>query len=230
MTTTEQSLQYPTEIVDEYVSLGFDAIFLRAISPYGFAIRTKQAFRYEADAFLAFYKKALDRIIDWNRRGTPIVEVFSQILLRKMLTPFPTGFVDLQSPAGAGIGAIVYNYDGDVYASDEGRMLAEMNDKSFRLGSLHADNYKAVMGGLRMRTIVEQSCAETMPGCSECAFMPYCGADPVYHWATQSDLVGHRPTSGFCRKNMALIRYLFDTLRADDDFTRRLFTSWATRQ
>src|SRR6185369_11491713 len=203
------------------------AVFLRSISPYGFAIRTKQAFRYETDAFLGFFKTALDRIIDWNRKGTRVTEVFSQILLRKMLTPFPTGYVDLQSPAGAGIGAVVYNYDGDVYASDEGRMLAEMNDKSFRLGNLHADAYADVMGGARMRTIVEQSCTETLPGCSECAFMPFCGADPVFNWATQGDLAGHRPTNAFCRKNMAVIRHLFDALRCGDDFTRRLLTSWA---
>ncbi len=51
-----------------------------------------------------------------------------------MLTNDDPGYVDLTSPAGIGIGAIVYNYDGDVYASDEGRMLAEMGDTTFRLG------------------------------------------------------------------------------------------------
>jgi hypothetical protein len=36
----------------------------------------------------------------------------------------PIGYVDLRSPAGAGLGALVYNYDGSVFASVEGRMLA----------------------------------------------------------------------------------------------------------
>jgi uncharacterized protein len=229
MTTTQESLRYPVEIVDEYVARGFDAMFLRNISPYGFAVRANLLPRYETNAFLGFYKTALARIIEWNKKGTPMVEVFSQILLRKMLTPFATGYVDLQSPAGAGLGAVVYNYDGDVYASDEGRMLAEMQDKSFRLGNLHTDRYETVMGGDRMRAIVEQSCCETLPGCSECAFLPFCGADPVFHWATQGDLVGHRPTSTFCQKNMAIIRYLFDLLRSDDAFTRQLLMSWAVR-
>ena len=229
MTTTQESLRYPVEIVDEYVAQGFHALFLRNISPYGFAVRTKQSIRYETTAFLDFFKAALAHIIDLNRNGTPMVEVFSQILLRKMLTPFSTGYVDLQSPAGAGLGAVVYNYDGDIYASDEGRMLAEMQDKSFRLGNLHTDRYEAVMGGDRMRTIVEQSCSETLPGCSECAFLPFCGADPVFHWATQGDLVGHRPTSAFCQKNMGIIHHLLDLLTGDDLFTRQLLTSWAVR-
>ena len=62
-----------------------------------------------------------------------------------MLTNDDPGYVDLTSPAGIGIGALVYNYDGDVYASDEGRMLAEMGDTTFRLGNLHRDSYEEIM-------------------------------------------------------------------------------------
>ncbi len=229
MTTTELSLVHATNIVDEYVRLAFDAIFLRPISPYGFAVRSRQAPRYEAAAFVAFYKTALAHIIEVNRRGTALTEIYAQIILRKLLTPFPTGYVDLQSPAGAGISVLVYNYDGHVYASDEGRMLAEMQDVSFRLGRLNVDRYETMMSGSRLRAIVEQSVAETMPGCSECAYVPFCGTDPVFHWATQGDLMGHRPTSAFCDRNMAIIRHLVELLRAGDNFTKRLLQSWAFR-
>ena len=56
--------------------------------------------RYDMETFLTFYREALAYIIEINRNGHPFVEVFAQILLRKILTPFPTGYVDLQSPAG----------------------------------------------------------------------------------------------------------------------------------
>ena len=49
------------------------------------------------------------------------------------------------SPAGIGLGALVYNYDGDVYASDEGRMLAEMGDHTFRLGNCRSSSYADIM-------------------------------------------------------------------------------------
>jgi His-Xaa-Ser system radical SAM maturase HxsB len=227
MTTTEHSLQCPREIIDEYVRLGFDAIFLRPISPYGFAIRTKHAFRYQADVFVDFYRDSLGYIIELNRQGTPMMEVYAQILLQKILTPFGTGYVDLQSPAGAGIGVVVYNYDGDVYASDEGRMLAEMGDKSFRLGNVHQDTYESLFGGATLRALVAGSCTESLPGCCECAFLPYCGADPVFNWATQGDPIGHRPTSAFCARNMGIIGHLFDLLRHGDTFTRHLLVAWA---
>jgi len=41
----------------------------------------------------------------------------------------------MQSPAGEAWSVLVYNYDGDVYASDESRMLAEMRDWTFRSGT-----------------------------------------------------------------------------------------------
>jgi radical SAM protein with 4Fe4S-binding SPASM domain len=182
---------------------------------------------YSADRFLEFYRDGLEHVIALNRRGVTLVETYAQILLRKMLTPFPVGYVDLQSPAGAAIGVLVYNYDGDVYASDESRMLAEMGDRSFRLGNLAADSYRDVMSGPRVRALVENSCLETMPGCTECAFVPFCGADPVFNWATQSDIIGYRPTSEFCRRQMGIFEYLFERLRDGDEFTRRLLARWA---
>lgn len=229
MTTTQRSLGAAREIVDEYVRLGFDAIFLRPISPYGFAVRTGEALRYQTDQFVEFYKEALRYIVELNRQGTDLLEIFSQILLTKMLTPFATGYVDLQSPAGAGLGVVAYNYDGNVYASDESRMLAEMGDHSFCLGNLHEHTYEEIFGGAALRALVAGSVAEALPGCADCAFVPYCGADPVFHHRTQGDFIGHRPTSAFCARNMAIMRHLFELIRKGDEFVRDLFLSWATR-
>lgn len=228
MTTTQLSLNYPREIIDEYVRLGFDSIFLRPISPYGYAVRTGEALRYETEQFLTFYRQALDHIFEVNRAGIDFIEVYTQILLAKILTPFPTGYVDLQSPAGAGLGAVAYNYDGDVYISDEARMLAEMGDKSFRLGNVNESSYEDMFGGETVRAVAAGSVLETLPGCSECAFLTYCGADPVFNYRTQADIVGHRPTSAFCAKNMAIIKHLLNLLRQGDPFVRELLTSWAS--
>lgn len=229
MTTTPASLSRVREIIDTYVALRFDSIFLRPISPYGFAIRTHLDRAYSSSTFMEFFVEGLEYIIELNRQGIPFVETYTQILLRKMLTPFPVGYVDLQSPAGAALGVLVYNYDGDVYASDESRMLAEMGDHAFRLGNLHRDSYRAVMGGEKVRALVDNSCLESLPGCSECAFAPYCGSDPVYNWSTQGDPIGHRPTSEFCTRQTGLFTYLFERWRHGDEFVRRLFLGWASQ-
>jgi His-Xaa-Ser system radical SAM maturase HxsB len=225
MTTSRESLQHPEAIVSEYVRLGFSSIFLRPISPYGFALRSVRTTGYSMREFLDFYVRALDYILDVNANGTYLAESYAQLLLTRMLTPFATGYVDLQSPAGAGIGAVVYNYDGDVYASDESRMLAEMGDTRFRLGNVHCDSYEAIFGGETLRRIVTASVAESIPGCADCAFLPWCGGDPVHHYATTGDVVPHIPTSDFHEKNFFLFEHLL-SLYERDATTRQIFWSW----
>ncbi len=226
MTTSRLSLDHPEAIVDEYVRLGFDHIFLRPISPYGFAVRTRHRTGYEVQRFLDFYRRALTHVIEINRGGQFLVEDYASILLTKILTPFPTGYVDLQSPAGAGIGVAVYDYDGDVYVSDEGRMLAQMGDKSFRLGNVHSDRYEELFGSSHLRKLVTESVVESMPGCSECAFQSYCGCDPLENHATQGSTVGHRPTSEFHIRNVEIIKHLIRLYHGPDVFAPKLFWSW----
>lgn len=226
MTTTERSLSQVVGIVDEYVATGFEDIFLRPLSPYGFAVKTKQYQKYQADRWLQFYKQGLEYIIDLNRNGTPFREHFASIILKKMLTSMDPGYVDLMSPSGIGIGAIVYNYDGGVYASDEGRMLAEMGDQTFKLGELMHNSYEEILLSPKLLDPLEQSFALSSPQCTDCAFEPYCGSDPVYHWAQHRDYVGRKPESEFCRKNMGIFRYLIDRM-SGDPFVRRLFMAWA---
>jgi radical SAM protein with 4Fe4S-binding SPASM domain len=217
-------LDYPIEIVDEYFNLGFQGIFLRNISPYGFALRTDKS-KYETGKFLSFYKKALDRILEYNFNGHYFTEDLARIFLTKILTPFNVGFVDLQSPAGLINGVIVFNYDGAVYATDESRMLAEQKDFTFKLGTLD-DNYNDLFFGKKAQEISQIWANEGLTGCSECAFQQYCGADPVHNHATQGDMYGYRPNSDFCQKNMEIIRYLIDLMESDNRI-KKIFESWA---
>jgi radical SAM protein with 4Fe4S-binding SPASM domain len=178
--------------------------------------------------FLEFYKKGLAHILDINRSGYRIAEVYTQILLTKMLTPHGTRYVDMQSPAGEAWNVLVYNYDGDVYASDESRMLAEMNDWTFRLGNVHRDTRRTLFTGDSALRMFHASCNQALAGCSDCAFQSYCAADPIYHHSTQGDMYGNRPTSGFCSRNMEVIKHLFSIIEENDRETMRIFWSWIT--
>jgi uncharacterized protein len=225
MTTTEASLGRPKEIVDEYVAQGFHSIFLRAISPYGFAAKSGQATRYHSEEWLSFYRMALGHILALNKQGTLIREEYAALILRKILTPWATGYVDLQSPAGIGISALVFNYDGGIYASDESRMLAEMGDQTFRLGKLGVDDFDDVMVSDKLLGPIVESVAESVPMCSDCGILPYCGSDPVFHHATQGDAVGFKPSSAFCTKSMGLVRHLIGLLE-DDPEAAAVLRSW----
>jgi len=136
MTTTEASLDRAEDIVDEYLRLDLDGIFLRPLSPYGFAVKTKQFNKYGGQEWLRFYERGLRYILEVNKSGRHFPEFYASLLLKRLLTDVPIGYVDLRSPAGIGLGALVYNYDGRIFASDEGRMLAEMGDRTFELGDV----------------------------------------------------------------------------------------------
>ncbi len=224
MTTSELSLDYPEEIVDEYVRMGFSGMFLRALNPYGLAAKNDDWTLY-TDRFIEFFKKALNHIIEINKKGTFFVEEYTAIILRKMLTHFNTGFVDLQSPAGIINSVLVYNYDGYVYASDESRMLAEFNDYTFRLGSVD-DDYQSIVFGKKANKCAKVWADEALAGCSDCAWKVYCGADPVRNYTTQHDLYGHRPTSLFCRKNKAIIEYIVSLMIERRNEVMPIFKRW----
>jgi len=212
MTTTEASLDCAENIVDEYLRLGLQGIFLRPLSPYGFAVKTKWFDKYDAERWLAFYERGLRHILRVNREGRRFREFYSTLLLKRMFTDNPSGYVDLRSPAGIGLGALVYNYDGRVFASDEGRMLAEMGDYSFELGHLDDANYRSLVTSDHLVALIGGTLSQCAPECSSCAFEPHCGAEPVYHHATQGDPVGIKPLSGFCTRQKGILKQLLRIL------------------
>lgn len=231
MTTTRHSLSYADEIIDEYVRMDMGSIFVRELNPYGFAIKTATSIGYTSADFVEFYKSVLNTIIDLNRNGRTFSEAFASLILTKILTPWPIGFVDLQSPAGAGLGVVVYNYDGDVYVSDEGRMLAERQDATFRMGNVHEDSYDDIFFGDKMQELAAASCNEALAGCSDCAYQTYCGADPVRNHRTQHDMFGNRAERGtFCNRNKPIIEHLIHLMDTADPDVERIFWAWVCRE
>jgi His-Xaa-Ser system radical SAM maturase HxsB len=228
MTTTEISLGRVKEIIDEYLKFEFEGIFLRHLSPYGFAIKTKSYRAYTTEKWLEFYKEGLDYVIDLNRKGIPFQEYYASTVLTKMLTSDDPGFVDLMNPSGMGIAAIVYNYDGSVHPSDESRMLAEMGDNTFKLGNVLENSYEEIFSSEALLNPLETSFTLSAPMCTDCAYEPYCGADPVYHYAIHKDFVARKPESEFCKRNMEIFKHLISLMEADP-FIKKLFTKWANR-
>jgi len=228
MTTSPSSLTRVKDIIDEYIRLGFNGIFLRHLSPYGFALKTKSYQAYGVDKWLEFYKEGLDYIIELNKKGIRFHEYFSTILLTKMLSSQDTGYVDLMNPAGIGIAAITFNYDGDVYASDESRMLKEMGDTSFKLGNVHKNSYKEIFTSDALLNAIEDSFTLSAPMCIDCAFEQYCGADPVFHHAIFGDYLGKKPESEFCKRMMGAIKHLIMLMEKDED-TKEIFLRWVNK-
>ncbi len=226
LTVSRTNLGQLPQVVDEYIRKGFQGVFIRALNPYGNAIDNMDTLGYSTDEFIAAYKTALNYIIEKNIEGYFFVEYYAALLLERILTPFSTGFVDLQSPCGNIISGVIYDYDGYVYASDEGRMLARRGDKRFCLGHVKENDWDEMFKGELAQEIVKASCVECLPECATCAYQLYCGADPVRYYVEDKTLEGHRPESNFCKKNKGILDYIFYLLSLDDERINKTFLSW----
>src|SRR5499427_3696948 len=81
MTTTEASLDRVENIIEEYLRLDLDGIFLRPLSPYGFAVKTKQFAKYGGREWLKFYERGLRYILEVNKKGRHFPEFYARLLL-----------------------------------------------------------------------------------------------------------------------------------------------------
>lgn len=229
MTTTRQSLEMPHAIIDEYVKHGFRSIFIRELNPYGFAHKYFHKIGYSTAQFLAFYETCLDYIIHLNRHGIPFRESYASLIMKKLMTPWATGFVDLQSPCGSGFGVTLYNYDGNIYPSDESRMMAEMGDQHFRMGNIFESSREELFFGPVMQELAASGVNDCLPVCSDCAFAPYCGADPIRRYQVTGSVYGHPGKDDFCLKNKGIIAMVIKKFTEGDDDTRRLLMQWGMK-
>lgn len=225
MTTTRASLSQPEAIVDEYVRLGLPEIFIRPLSAYGFAKRNQAHLGYSLQDFAAFYDRALERVLHWNRQGVELREVYASIILNKVLSPFDAGYVDLQSPTGAGSSVLVYNYDGYAYPSDEARMLLETGDSSLRMGRIGTPLRKLLDSPVR-RDLVMASQVDGA-GCQTCPYQLFCAPNPVDARAQHGTLFAPVEQTEHCQRHLRLFDAMFERLACADDWTMDLFHRWA---
>lgn len=226
MTTTRESLSCPEEIVDEYVRLDFNEIFLRPLSHYGFARRNSNRLSYTAEQFEAFYERAFERVLYWNRNGVELREVAASIVLNKILCALDAGYVDLQSPTGAGLAVVLYNYDGYVYPSDEARMLAAAGDTSLRLGHI-GDSLNTLLASDLQRQLIEASLSRVVEGCRDCAYNAYCGPDPISAYNQWGAMSVKSQLTEHCHRQMWLFDFLFRRLRDGDEWFDSLARRWS---
>lgn len=225
-TTTKTSLPFGREIVQEYKRLGFSSIFLRPLTPLGFAAEKWEEVGYRPEEFLEFYKTAFQEILAINMSGSPLVEQNAAIFLRKILRGEGINYMDLRSPCGAGIGQMAYFYDGNIYTCDEGRMIAEAGDFAFLLGNVNTHSYSDLILSDGCKSLCAASIVETLPGCCDCAYSPYCGVCPVINYARCGDIFPRGTYDYRCTVYSGILDYLFDILRDNDPVIVQILESW----
>lgn len=230
LTTTRATLAQWKEVVDTYVALGCRALFLRPVDPFGFAAKTGPRIEYPRREYLAFYRNAVDYMLELNARGVEVLERYAAIFLTKILAGVDPNFLDVRWPAGAGLGALAYNHDGAIFTCDEGRMLDAMGDDAFRVGHVATSRYRDVVGHDTVRAVAIASNLEGTPDCVDCTYLPYCGVPPSHSHKTQGTIFGRMRESALCEVHKGIQDYLFEKLASGDARTRQTFEQWTTHR
>lgn len=221
-TITRFSLAYPEAIIDEYVQLGLGSIHLRPVNSFGVDAKTWRKISFSLEEFSVFYKKAMDHIIQINQKGILFRERFAMIFLIKILTHDDPAYVDLQSPCGAGIGQLAYNYNGNVYTCDEGRMLGFQGDEAFKLGHVDCETHQSLRSKELLKSLCSASCLDFLPECKECVYKPYCGVCPIHNYWVNNNIFIKSPF--LCQIYKMILDDLF--LRMKDERVKKIFISW----
>jgi His-Xaa-Ser system radical SAM maturase HxsB len=226
LTVTRKSLQYPKEIIDTYMSFGFDAIHLRCLSPLGMAKPLWKKIGYSSEEFIKFYRNALDYIILLNKKGRVFYEKTALIFLQKIFNEKDPNYLDLRSPCGAVRGQLAYNFDGSIFACDEARMLARMGDDSFRVGDVRTD-FDKLMNNDVAQSLCAATILDNLPGCSSCVYNPYCGVCPIYSYVETGSIFGRQPHNFKSKINSAQLDYIFKKIQEEKNLD--IFRDWLNK-
>ena len=227
LTVTKKTLPYYKEVIDTYVELGLDGVFLRPLNPYGFAAADIKSLGYSMDEFIEFYTHSMEYILELNKKGIGFREQLSSIYLAKILTADDPNFLDERSPCGACIGQVAYNYDGKIYSCDEGRMLGRMGINDFQMSEV-TDNpqetYQNMIESDTTKIMVQSSTLDWLPGYSDDVYKPYIGVCPIHSYKTTGNIYPIYATDQKRKLWVAVLDYLFKKLKNKDDV--KIFDKW----
>lgn len=179
VTVTRDSLSRHKEIIDTYVHMGFDQIFLRPLNNLGSA-QSKYDLKYTAEEYFNFYQNSVKYIAELRKKGIDIIETYTSILIQKLENDYDPNLCELRNPAGDCTGVLTYNHDGKIYPRDEGRMEAADIDL-FTVGYA-GQTIDQIMQNKKVRNLIK-STINVNYDCDLCVYQPFCGLNPVSNYA-----------------------------------------------
>lgn len=225
-TTSRESISQYKEIIDTYVELGIQNVFIRPLTPLGYAQARWEEIGYSPEEFIEFYGNCLQYILELNSKGVNVRESHAGIFLSKIIRGKGINYMELRSPCGASIGQLAYNYDGQIYTCDEGRMLAAMGDNSFCLGDVLNTKYDDLIENPVSKATCIASTLESIPSCCDCVYAPYCGVCPVINYALDGDIFSKQTNNYRCKVYKGMLDKIFAILMGKPPKEIEILKTW----
>lgn len=187
------------ELIDTYESYGFNSIYLRPVNHQGFA-RRRHPSASNLQKWNTIYGQFLDLLIDRNfERGSSLEEYYFSYCLNRFLHAGADSHVDLRNPNMFAKDYLLVDFDGQLYPTDEARMLSRIGQIDLSIGS--------VTQGVDRNRVAQLDSAATNnfdPDCIHCPYQAACGSDPIDNISRYGRVDMPRADTWFCGRQLAV--------------------------
>ncbi|EPX76427.1 His-Xaa-Ser system radical SAM maturase HxsB [Salipiger mucosus] len=211
----------PEALISAYEAFGFTSLYLRPVNYQGFARKNHASARSSTD-WIEYYGGFIDTLIARNARtGRVMEEFYLAHCLRRILAPGVDSHTDLRNPNFPSGANAVIDFDGQIYPSDEARMLARIRQVDLAIGN--------VTDGLDPEKIAVLAPAHINsfdPDCIHCPYQPFCGTDPIDDLSRSSRIDVPRQESWFCQRHLALFDLAMELLYSREAAVEFTLSRW----
>ena len=229
VTTTKKTLDDPKWLIDTYLNLWLNWIFLRPLNPYWYAKSNIDNIWYNYKEFNDFYNKAIEYILQLNKNWIKFSENYTKIFLQKILNKIDPWFLDEISPCWASIWQVAYNYDWKIYTCDEWRMFAEIWDENFCIWVTEweaKENYISMIKSKVTESMVISSTTDFLPGYYDSVYKPYIWVCPISNYNRNWNIFPNFSLDNRIKISTNILDNIFSKIENEEN--KKIFKNWCS--
>lgn len=196
------------ETIDFFYEKKLPEIFLRPVNYQGFARKKFSNISQDADNWACTYKKAITYIAERNMVSDHhLIETNLSIHLNRVFKQRSHNYVDLRNPNLLGQDYLVIDFDGQIYPTDESRMLTRVGLIDLSIGDLKTgiDNEKCSILNSKSSNLND-------PTCNSCSFQSFCGVDNIDNISRYGTVDIPTSETYFCKTHFSTFDFIFSNL------------------
>ena len=210
-------------LLDAFEEIGCRSIFLRPVNHQGFARKRGTGRDDLLSRWFDYYDAVIDSMLERNSgRSTGLIEEYSlSLVLKRILQTGVDYNADLRNPNMLGHDYLVVDFDGQIYPTDEARMLSRIGHADLSLGHVGEG-----LDRTRIATLNSRAFNNLDPDCQHCAFQPFCGSDPIDDLSRYNRIDIPRHETYFCRRQTHLFEKAVSMLGSSSPTVRHSLEEW----
>lgn len=202
----------PTTIFKNFQELGANTIFIRPINFQGFARKYFKSSRND-EVWDEYYIHFLEELLEYNKKQSSLLtEYYFSYIVKRVLDPRRCEHVDLRNPAWLGHDYFVIGEKGDIFPTDEARMLYRLGQIDLRIG--HVDS------GLdeeKITLLNRYADNRNDADCRECVYQAVCGRDLIDDISRYGRFDIPRHETRHCKKHLSIFDFVMKKLSSAND-------------